>query len=742
MAVTIEELAVALRISADPDAAVDPAVASVLSRLHGASTALVETYASVGTPDLVKDQAVVLMASYLWDQPASSRNRAFATAWINSGASSICEPWRIRRAGLLSGESPAVPVVPEGSGLDRAAVLALISDWAETGNLEPIPADKLSNAPGGIDLVARAAAALAQETADTKATLAAALALIVSWAQEGNAEPIPADKLTLAPTGERGEGISIAAIKAFARTGNTTPPTPADLAADPMAGRVLGLRTAGGQLQTSWNQLSAGSPHFVLDAIPTPAQQAIGGLLPQGGVVLVRETQNDPSQLWVRISPAFALVLFHTFGDPIVKPLATGMLPAAADYLNRLGLAGNYFYRALDLGGHDKVVEFRDYGPTRPEPPTRSAQELLYGGSVANPPHSTIGNFVVNTIMWDRGSEVWIIKATADAVRWSTYSGPIGYHTGRLYQSESDAAVHVANASEVGDIYIIGHGANQRPKIVTAYTAPTANDPQWIPIGLTIQDVADQVQAHNVSGSAHQDIRALTVAAVAAHDISETAHPDIRALVASLQAASGVTILPYAAGSTYSRGSSNSIVTHADGLFIYISSVERNSDHDPGQHPGYWFQLSEGVGYEVVVSGAHRFSARTIVVDGNTDAVYLCTTTQTTPRDLAHIAAQASSVGGTFIQLVFETIPRGKLPPVREWILNATYKKGEIVDTSGTAHLHYIALADNNSSSIANRKQPGTPDGVGVWDRFYTVDNPPPAPPASGFSPGDAVEYH
>ena len=76
---------------------------------------------------------------------------------------------------------------------------------------------------------------------------------------------------------------------------------------------------------------------------------------------------------------------------------------------------------------------------------------------------------------------------------------------------------------------------------------------------------------------------------------------------------------------------------------------------------------------------------------------------------------------------MFATIPRDKLPPVREWTLNEDYQKGEIVDTTGQGHVHFIALVDNNSSNISNRKQPGTPDGVGTWDQLYTVDNPPSA---------------
>ena len=82
-----------------------------------------------------------------------------------------------------------------------------------------------------------------------------------------------------------------------------------------------------------------------------------------------------------------------------------------------------------------------------------------------------------------------------------------------------------------------------------------------------------------------------------------------------------------------------------------MSSVERSANHDPGLFPGYWLRLSEGVAYEVITQGAHRIAARTIIVNGDNDRVYLCTTTQTTPRDLAYIHAQAQSVGGAFIWL-------------------------------------------------------------------------------------------
>ena len=115
--------------------------------------------------------------------------------------------------------------------------------------------------------------------------------------------------------------------------------------------------------------------------------------------------------------------------------------------------------------------------------------------------------------------------------------------------------------------------------------------------------------------------------------------------------AGGLEISAYSSTATYSRGSDNSIVTHSNGLFIYISSTSRSSGHDPDNQPGYWLKLSEGMAYEVITSGSHRIAARTIIVDGNNDNVYLCTTTQTTPRDLSYIAAQAASIGGAFILL-------------------------------------------------------------------------------------------
>ena len=192
------------------------------------------------------------------------------------------------------------------------------------------------------------------------------------------------------------------------------------------------------------------------------------------------------------------------------------------------------------------------------------------------------------------------------------------------------------NVLRRGDIFWLEE-LNDPQKVYFTRTAGTytteadLTDPDNV---IELTDGADAVSDHNTSGTAHNDIRS-----------------DVSTVEDRLDALDGVEIEPYDSSATYSRGSANSIVTHSSGLFVYISSTERSSGHDPDTQPGYWLKLSEGVAYEVITSGSHRIAARTVIVDGNNDNVYLCTTTQTTPRDLTHIAEQAAATGGTFILL-------------------------------------------------------------------------------------------
>ena len=91
MAVTIPELAVALRLSGDGINLPAPQTA-ILTRLMAASVAYVEKIVP-DAPDAIKDMAIIRHTTYMYDQPVSTRD-AYADAWVNSGAGSLAAPYR------------------------------------------------------------------------------------------------------------------------------------------------------------------------------------------------------------------------------------------------------------------------------------------------------------------------------------------------------------------------------------------------------------------------------------------------------------------------------------------------------------------------------------------------------------------------------------------------------------------------------------------------------------------------
>ena len=117
MAVTVEDIAVALRLSAD-GTGLTTAQTTLLTRLQGVGESHVQLLIETA-PDAIKDECVVRMASYLFDQPLGRRD-AFANAWINSGAGSLASKWHLQAA---SGSADS----PTSAGVDAEAVLALIS---------------------------------------------------------------------------------------------------------------------------------------------------------------------------------------------------------------------------------------------------------------------------------------------------------------------------------------------------------------------------------------------------------------------------------------------------------------------------------------------------------------------------------------------------------------------------------------------------------------------------------------
>ena len=117
-------------------------------RLRDYATTAVLRYAP-SAPDIVHDEAAILIAGYLFDKPTAQGGAGFAAAGRNSGAWSALNPYRKHRAGSVAGSVDT----PDLGQIDEDAINALIqssvSAWAHLGNLDEIPADKLGNAEGG-----------------------------------------------------------------------------------------------------------------------------------------------------------------------------------------------------------------------------------------------------------------------------------------------------------------------------------------------------------------------------------------------------------------------------------------------------------------------------------------------------------------------------------------------------------------------------------------------------------------
>ena len=171
---TVTELLAALRLGSGTEETAEA------TRLLAYASEVVLRHAP-DAPDTAHNEAAIRVAGYLFDQPFTSRDSAYANALRNSGAASILLPYRIHRAGSVSNAvsdavasgtaiNPVIGITVDAdvgtmaityadgtvaeltlppTSLDADGVRALVSDWAEADNLAPIPADKLTNAPAG-----------------------------------------------------------------------------------------------------------------------------------------------------------------------------------------------------------------------------------------------------------------------------------------------------------------------------------------------------------------------------------------------------------------------------------------------------------------------------------------------------------------------------------------------------------------------------------------------------------------
>ena len=276
MALSFAQLLAALRLSDSPEEM------EQVKRLRPVAWTMVDQFAP-HAPEHIKDEATVRICGYYFDAPYASRGTSLANALANSGAGALLLPYREHRAGAIR-TAPEIEDAQSAFGIDQIARDEAIAARGE--------------AAAALE-AALAAQAAADAAAAAAGTAGADLSEIYDWAEEGNADPIPANKLTLTPgagdiivqgtagrlpAGDAVMRIGWALTQAatdliFTRDGNhpadgaavgttsgTAPPAyPAALASEPdlfmfvwiESGDVSDIQFAGGTLLTSGHPLTA-----------------------------------------------------------------------------------------------------------------------------------------------------------------------------------------------------------------------------------------------------------------------------------------------------------------------------------------------------------------------------------------------------------------------------------------------------------------------------------------------------
>ena len=162
---TVEQLAAALRLGDSTEETAE------VTRLLGYCSEAVIKHAPLAS-DPAHTEACVRLAGYLYDQPFSGRSLSFAHGLRNSGAASILLPYRVHRAGNVSGNLAAAQSVGSADNpvvnVDISGSVLTVTFADGSTQTHDLPAGGGS----GEDATARAAAAQAQADADTAGTAA------------------------------------------------------------------------------------------------------------------------------------------------------------------------------------------------------------------------------------------------------------------------------------------------------------------------------------------------------------------------------------------------------------------------------------------------------------------------------------------------------------------------------------------------------------------------------------------
>ena len=190
------------------------------SRLRDYATTAVLRYAP-SAPDVVHDEAAILIAGYLFDKPTAQGGAGFAAAGRNSGAWSALNPYRKHRAGSVAGSVDT----PDLGQIDEDAINALIQSavaaWARAGTTDEIPAAKLPAGMGGdgTDETARAAAAAQADAAAAQATATQALSAAATAASAASSANTAAEEAAAAAEAAQVTADGAATFAALAGSG-------------------------------------------------------------------------------------------------------------------------------------------------------------------------------------------------------------------------------------------------------------------------------------------------------------------------------------------------------------------------------------------------------------------------------------------------------------------------------------------------------------------------------------------
>lgn len=103
--ISVGRLAVAIRAATDENN-VEAEIFSQIDRLHRWACATVEREAE-DAPDVFKEEAITLLAGYVFDRPSSREGSGYSNAWINSGASSVLKPYLDIASGIIGDDQDA-----------------------------------------------------------------------------------------------------------------------------------------------------------------------------------------------------------------------------------------------------------------------------------------------------------------------------------------------------------------------------------------------------------------------------------------------------------------------------------------------------------------------------------------------------------------------------------------------------------------------------------------------------------